>query len=91
MELVRRLTKLPNVEFKVVKSDEPAIKLCLGETNQLARRNEEALGVVEEDEDQEAEVELRLQEMLDDAKRAGMGEACLKRAKTLVCEKYRDV
>ena len=40
-ELVRRLTKLKGVKFCVIESDEPAIKLCLRETNQLARRNDE--------------------------------------------------
>ena len=90
-ELVRRLTKLTNVKFCVIESDEPAIKLCLSETNQLARRNEEALGVAEDDEDQEAEIEARLQEMLEDAKRAGMSETCLKKAEGLVFDKYRNV
>ena len=90
-ELVRRLTKLTGVKFWVIESDEPAIKLCMSETNQLARRNEEALEVAVDDEDQEAEIEARLQEMLEDAKRAGMSEGCLKRAEELVCVKYRDV
>ena len=90
-ELVRRLTKLKDVKFCVIESDEPAIKLCLSETNQLARRNDEALEVAEEDEDQEAQIDARLQEMLEDAQRAGMSDACLKKAEELVCHKYRDV
>ena len=90
-ELVRRLTLLPNIKFLVVESDEPAIVVGVMETQQLARRRDEAFEFAEADEDQEAEVELHLQEMLEDARRAGMSSSGVEKAKHLVCDKYRDV
>ena len=83
-ELVRRLTLLPNIKFLVVESDEPAIVVGVMETQQLARRRDEAFEFAEADEDQEAEVELRLQEMLEDARRAGMSSSGVEKAQHLV-------
>ena len=80
-ELVRRLTLLPNIKFLVVESDEPAIVVGAMETQQLP---DEAFEFAEADEDQEAEVELRLQEMLEDARRAGMSSSGVEKAQHLV-------
>ena len=90
-ELVRRLTTLPNLEFEVIESDEPAVVLGIHDKKKLERRKVEDLEIGPDDEDQEAEIELRLQEQLDAAKLAGMSPAGLKRAATLIREKFRDV
>ena len=90
-ELVRRLTTLPNLEFEVIESDEPAVVLGLSDKKKLERRKVEGLEMDPDDKDQEAEIELRLQEQLDAAKLAGMSSAGIKRADNLIRKKYRDV
>ena len=67
-----------------MESDEPAIVVGAMETQQLARRRDEAFEFAEVDEDHEAEVELRLQEMLEDAKRAGMSSSGVEKVKHFV-------
>ena len=90
-ELVRRLTPLPSLQFKVIDSDEPAVVMGLFDKKKLERRKVESLEMDPDYADQTDEIELRLQEQLDSAKIAGMSPAALERADHLIRVKYRDV
>ena len=90
-ELVRRLTTLPDLEFQVIESDEPAVVMGLFDKRRLERRKVEDLEMDPDREDQADEIDLRLQEQLDAAKLAGMSPAGIKRAEHLIREKYKDV
>ena len=89
-DVVRKLTILPHVVMRVIDSPVAAVITGRQENRILTkRRNEDlCLGDAENDPDQ---IDLRLDEILEAAKQAGMSVAGLKRAEGVIRQRFRHV
>ena len=89
-DIVMKLTILPNVVMRVIDSPVAAVIFGRDESRLLTQRRDEDLGLGDTVNDPE-QINLRIEEMVEAARQAGMSAGGLRRASKMVRERFRHV
>ena len=90
-DTIRRLTKVLNINCRVVESDVPALVVGRKVHGHLLDRKNEQLEFGSEEEIDHEGVRLRLEEMLESARAEGMSEEGLTRSRRMVTERFYNI
>ena len=89
-DVVRKLTILPHVVMRVIDSPVAAVIIGRDENRTLTQRRDEDLGLGSATNDT-TQIDLRLNEMIEAARQAGMSKQGLKEAERMVRKRFRHV